>query len=264
MRRARRHRLRRRLARFVDIIIYRAYAGIKADQSKNYAGAVWFFLDPALSAGVYIAIGNLLKHQTPDFTAFVVVGSFVWQFMAASVTDMMGSITVSRAVIRQVHIPKIVFPLSTLLINLFKFCLALLILMGGLRVYGVPFAFTHLLLFPLLAVTLLLILGVGLPMAAVIPFVPDTREAIRAAIRLLGFISGIFFSIHSVDDALRPAFLANPFACMLNAYRAVMIYGTPPSWGQVVYVLAIAVILIFLGYFLLLKWDRHYGKALGN
>src|SRR5262245_54220537 len=74
-----RKRLRRKLGRHLDIMIYRAYAGLKADQSKNYAGSVWFFLDPILSASVYITIGNFLKHQTPDFTVFVIVGSFVWQ-----------------------------------------------------------------------------------------------------------------------------------------------------------------------------------------
>jgi lipopolysaccharide transport system permease protein len=245
-------------------MIYRAYAGIKTDQSKNYAGSLWFFLDPALSAGVYIAVGNLLKHQTPDFTAFVVVGSFVWQFIAACVTDMMGAITLSRGVIRQVHIPKIVFPVSTLLINVFKFCLTLLVLVAGLMAYGVPLSPGHLLLLPLLIVTILLILGAGLPLAAVVPFVPDTREAIRAVIRLLGFASGIFFSIQSVDASMRPLYLANPFTCMLNAYRAVLIYSKAPSWGQVAYVAGLSLALIGLGCALLFKWDRHYGKALEN
>lgn len=250
--------------RYGNIILHRAHADIKADREKTYAGSAWFFLDPLLMAAVYMTVGMLLKHREEDFAVFVVVGSFIWQAFARSVPDMSASIIKAKSVITLVHIPKIIFPLSELLGTFIRSLIALGILIAGLNLTGHGMSWAYLSL-PLLAfVLLLLCLGIGLPLAAVIPFVPDVREAVRAIMRMMGFISGIFFFPTDLTGWQLSAFWSNPMACMLRLFRMVLLEGLWPAWHLLGYVAAIGLAGTILGTWLTFRFDRHYSKALNR
>lgn len=252
------------LKRFRAIILYRAYAHFVSDKENTYVGALWFFLDPALSAGAYLIISMFFRHRAGDMAAFIIIGSFVWQMFAASIGTMAGAIAANKSVIQQIYLPKIIFPISELINSTIEYLCSLLLLVVGLIIAGYLPGISLLLLPFIVVLHLFLCLGVGLPLAAVTPFFSDIKEAVKGILRLMGFLSGIFFVGSSLASPVKFYFYLNPMAHVLDMYRAILLHHSWPSLFSVIYVFLFGLAFFVLGFWLINKFDRHYVKALSK
>jgi ABC-type polysaccharide/polyol phosphate export permease len=257
-------RRKRSLKRFRAIILYRVYAYFVSDKEKTHVGFFWFFLDPLLYAATFLLMSAFLRHREEEFTAFVIIGSITWQFISTTISNMAGSIEKSRNVIQQIYLPKILFPLTELCIAVLEYLFSLVLLILGLMAFGYLPGYSLVLLPVLLLIQFVFCLGVGLPLAAVTPFAPDIKEVVRSLMRLLGFLSGIFFTAAKLGGTTKLLFYINPVSHILDIFRAVLLYKSWPSWISMLYPLCFGLIAGCLGFWLIFKYDRHYVKALSK
>ena len=86
-------------------------------------------------------------------------------------------------------------------------------------------------LIPILLVNYLMILSCAFMAAYIVCIVRDFQPLISLGMVFLMFTSGIFWDVRGLDDPFKTEFLlaANPLLFVLDAYRQVLMYQTPPD-----------------------------------
>lgn len=247
--------------RILDLILYKTYADLRAEAAKTYINYLWWVLDPILSMLVfYLVFGLLFQRGGGDFVAFLLTGLVLWNWYRQSIGHAGNAILQGTGLMNQVHIPKLVLPTVTLLTDLSKFALVLLVLLLFLWTSGHAPGPPYLALPALLVLQGLLIAGLAFLLAGLVPYLPDLRFLVDNLLQLQFFASGVFFAVSDLPERVQLLFYLNPMAGLLEDFRAVLLHGAWPHWGRCSATLALALILLAAGIALIRHRDRDYPR----
>jgi lipopolysaccharide transport system permease protein len=249
--------------RYVDIVLYRTYAEVKSEAQVNYMGYVWWVLEPLFNTMLFYGLFILVMQQsTVGALSFLLVGTIIWQWLSGSLVSSANTIFDAGVMLKFIYLPKILLPLIAILASTWRFSFLFLFLVLGCIFSGYGLSWAYLGLPLLLFLQLMLILGVSLPLAALVPYFPDARFAVDVVLRSLMLVSGIFYSTEQIPPQYREWFYLNPVAILIEAYRGVLLRGVFPSWGSLVYVALIGGVLLIFSYFIYRKIDLSVVKSI--
>ena len=110
---------------------------------------------------------------------------------------------------------------------------------------------------PIVFTQLLLIIAACLVVSFIVPFARDLQYLINAAMMMLLFGSGVFYSYKDVlIPAHREIFLLNPMANLLVNYRKVLLEGSEPMIASLFGIAMVSILVIFIMYFLMRKFNN--------
>ena len=248
--------------RYAHVVRYQAYAGLRNEIARTYIGVMWWLLEPTLNAlTLYVVFGMLLNSKRADFLPFLLVGTFSWQWFAGSVVAAAGSIVARAGLMQQVYLPKVIFPVVSVLNNTWKFLFAFAVLIVVVSVAHAPPTWAYLALPIVIGVQFLLNLAIGVPLAAWIPYFRDGTTVISAVLMLLSFISGVFFSVDQVPAEYQWAMQLNPMAILMTSYREIMLNGAWPQWPPLLAVATGSMLALVAGFVLLDRLDLSLPKV---
>ncbi|MGB4333591.1 MAG: ABC transporter permease [Chromatiaceae bacterium] len=247
--------------RVMDLVRYKTYADLRAEAAKTYINYLWWVIDPILSMAVfYLVFSVMLQSGTEGFVAFLLSGLVIWNWYRQSISNAGGAILTGQGLMGQVHVPKLVFPATTLLTDLTKFALVFVLLLVFLWLSGYPVGITYFALPVLLLVQFLLIAAFGCLLAALVPYLPDLRFLVDNLLNLQFFISGVFFMAKDVPPAYHMWFYLNPMAGLIEDFRGLLLHGYWPHWGRLGLVALGASLLLLFAIILIRRFDRDYPR----
>jgi ABC-type polysaccharide/polyol phosphate export permease len=231
---------RRRLARYlID-------AELQKKGSDTLLGNIWWIMDPLLQMGVYVVFVSLIVGRTTaDYPLFVFAAILPWKWFSSAVNDAVLSVVARERIIKQVHFPKIVLPVTATLSGIVNFAFGLVPLLGLMLFFYRDRLSWTLLLIPVVAVVqLAFTLGISILLGAVNVFYRDVGNVARHVLRLWFYLSPALYSadqVHKLADKhpwVSIVFGLNPFSVLFEAYRDVIYNAQPPQW------LALAVLFV--------------------
>jgi lipopolysaccharide transport system permease protein len=251
------------MTRYLELIGYMSYAQLRAEVARYYIGFIWWVLEPVLYlAAFYLVFGVALQRGGEGYLPFLLTGLVVWKWFGSTVQMAATAIRANAGLIKQVYLPKFVFPCVVIVSNLFKFSLVFALLLAVLWAMGHVPNLAWFSLPVIMLSQLLLIAGVSLLVAALVPFLPDLKLVIDNGLILMLFLSGVFFEISSIPDSVRQFFWLNPMAVVIEAYRAVLLGAQWPYWPALAAVLIGSAVLVYVSLRVLSRFDRTYAKVL--
>jgi teichoic acid transport system permease protein len=214
-----------------------ARSRFQAAKQQDRLGLAWIVLQPLINAAVYGAIfGFLLPPSTrpENFVAFLVTGVFVFQFFAGCLSSGAKSITSNLGLVRALHFPRALLPISVVLQQLFSFGPMLVVLAAVVLLSGEPLAWTWLLVAPATVVLAMFSLGVAFIAGRLTIHIRDFVQLVPFLTRVLFYTSGIFFSVDRVTDnqALRTLLEANPLQVFIALFRGSLMSDQPLAAQQ--------------------------------
>lgn len=213
-----------------DLISYRVLSEARSENRQLYIGFAWWILEPAAYMAVlYLVFGVVMQRGGPGFAGFLLVGFVFWRWMDGSIKKAAQSLLNAKMILTQVKLPHWIFPLSEVLSSALRFSVVLLLLILFAVVYTGQASWAYVALPALLALNLLFIIELGLLLACIVPFFPDSRKIIDNLFQLLFFCSGIFFDISALSESSAQLLYLNPFAAFLSCYRSILLDGTLPT-----------------------------------
>ena len=257
------------LYRYAHVVRYQTYAGLKSEISRTYLGVAWWLLEPTMAAvTMYIVFGFLLSSAPPnqrpagraEFFPFLLVGTFAWQWFHNSAMLAANSIILKSGVMQQVYLPKMIFPLVSILNGTWKFLCTFGVMTLVLWLLGYPPNEAYLALPVIVLIQFAFNLAIGLPLSAWIPYFRDGTAVIGAVLGFVGMASGIFFRPSQVPPRYAPIVGYNPLANLLTAYRTVLLDRQWPDWSALGRVALIASVLLVLGVALMRRLDLKLAK----
>jgi len=253
--------LRDSLSRYGSLILYKTYAELRAESERTYVGFLWWFVDPIVMMLVYYMVFTvILKTRSQDFLAFLFIGILSWRWFSTSIMHGANSILSARGLMQQVYLPKVIFPIVAVLTDTVKFLIVLTVLLVVLPFFGFPLAIAHLALIPVVVAQFLLVTGCATFAAAVVPLLPDLRMVLQNGLRMVFFLSGIFYDINVFPEEIRRFLYLNPMAVLIKMYRGIILEGTAPSFLAIGAIIAAGVTVGLIGYWVTRRLDFLYPK----
>jgi lipopolysaccharide transport system permease protein len=250
-------------SRYVELILYKTYADLRAEAERTYLGFLWWIFEPIMYMFVYyIFFAIWLGHQTDDFVPFLLVGLTAWQWLKSCLSHGSETILGGHFLMQQVHLPKIIFPIILILTDSVKFLFILTLLLLFLWIYGFPIGMPYLALPLLLLVQLLFTTALTFFLAAIIPFIPDLRFVVENILLAIFFVSGIIIKVDLVPVAYRGYYYMNPIVNIVEDYRNILMYNAWPNWLSLFIIAIFSIIGIWLGIRLIARFEYIYPKVM--
>jgi len=209
-----------------------ARMALRADASRYFLGYVWWVLEPLLWVAVfYVVFVVILNSRSADFLPFLMVGklSFVW--FSKSVTQASNSIFTGRGLVGKISVPKTLFPMAVVQEGLYRQAAVFGLMFVYVVLAGYPITATWVYLVPLMIVNYIMVIACALVGACLVCIARDFAPLISLGMMFLMFISGIFWDVRKLGDPHKVDLIlsSNPMAFMLDGYRQVLMYQTPPD-----------------------------------
>ena len=251
--------------RYRELVLFKAYTGLRAESSRTYLSFLWWVLEPVLSMSIYyVVFGLLFQRGTHDYVPFLLIGLVVWQWFVNSIKHGMGSIHGNGRLMTQVDLPKEIFPTIEMAMDLVKFGFVFALLLILLWLYGFPIGPAYLALPVVMLVEFLLLTTFTYLAAAIVPFLPDLKFLIDALLNLTFFLSGVFYAGSSIPAQYRWYFYLNPMVNIIEAYRDILMHGVWPHWGALLKVGLFALAGFYGAQLLLRHFDHVYPRIVDS
>lgn len=252
-----------------------SYASARKAQtySSSRLGQIWQVLTPLMQAGVYYSVFGLLlqlDRGIDNYPAFLVTGVFVFTFMQRSMNNGAKSISGNLQMIRALHFPRAVLPLSFVLVEFQQLIVSMFVLFAFIMMTGVPIGVTWLLVIPAMLLQMLFNMGLSLMMARLGAGSSDFNQLLPFITRIWFYLSGIFFEmtryIQHAPEAVQHILVLNPGAVFLDLYRGVLIdthRALELPWGLNVWQVSAAWAVLFLvgGFIFFWRREERYGRG---
>lgn len=221
---------------FKTIYNYREYLkqSVARDLRKRYKrsflGYFWSMLNPlCMMIILTIVFSNLMRSNLEAYSVFLFAGQLPFTFFQSSVGSSLNSISSNMNLMKQVPVPKFIFPLAIVFSNLTDFVLTLVPLFLVMFVMGVPFKlsilFLPFVLLPLFCFTV----GLSLFFATANVFFKDTQHLVEVLMKALYFLCPILYARDHLPESLTQWLVLNPLFIMIENMRSIFYSGTLPN-----------------------------------
>ena len=168
--------------------------GIKLKYRRSYLGIVWSLIEPILTTIIFVIVfGTLFHTRTKNYPLYIITGRLLYSFFSTGTTAVSHSIRQNMGMITKVYVPKILYPLSSLLFNFVITLISFLVLIG-VFIYCGEVPTLHIFQFiPAIILLLMLTFGVGLILCTLNVYFRDIEYLWNVALLLILYMCAIFY-----------------------------------------------------------------------
>jgi len=243
---------------------------VKLRYKRSALGFGWSLLNPLLMMAIFTLIFSnfekIAQSLTVPYFLYFLSGYIPWVFFATATANSQLSVVANSSLVKQVHFPRHLLPLATVLSNLVHLGLSALVLIcfvaftpsAGLR-WGM-------LLLPLaLLIEVLMVLGLSYIVSSTNVSYRDVGQILEVLLQFLFYLTPVFYTLEIFSGGLEwvgRVLAYNPMAQVLALYRWMLLGMEWPGWFAVWYPLAWACGLLVLGYAHFRRRSRTFAKEL--
>ncbi len=207
-------------------------------------GYLWQLVRPLLLFGVlyvfFVKIGKLgsVPGRSYHFYGAQLLGSIVlFTFFAEATTGAVRSVVDRENLVRKIQFPRLVIPLSIVLVASFNLVLNLVVVFIFAFAEGVRPMLTWLELPLIVALMAVLATGLAMLLSSMFVYFRDIQPIWEVLSQVLFYASPVIIPIETVQQRLSPAlvhlYMLSPLATILQQFRHAIINHGTPSAGQV-------------------------------
>lgn len=219
-----------------ELLAFLAWRDLLVRYKQTVVGVAWTILRPLSTIVVYTFVFGILA-QLPSFgvpyTLIVLTGLLPWQLFSVVLIVSSESLLANGNLVQKIYFPRIVIPISSVVVCIVDFLISLLLLVPMMLWFGIVPG-PQILLLPL--ITLLAVtcaLGLGMIAAALNTHYRDLRQLIPIVLQVGVFLCPVAYATSLVSDRWRWLFAFNPMVGIIDAFRWCILGRTaliyPPS-----------------------------------
>ncbi len=230
---------------------------------KSFLGVLWSFLNPLFQLLIYaLVFPFILKSNIDNYTVFLIVALFPWNFFNLSVIQSAACIVANGGIIKKVYFPREILPLSTTTSNLINFLITEIIVFTTLFISGVGIGPTIIVLPVIILMQYILQLGISFILSAITVYIRDVEYLINVIMMLAFYLSPIVYSADMIPAKYLPIFKLNPMFHIIKYYREILYYQTMPNIGSVLILFLICILILIIGYLIFKKLEKRFAEEL--
>ena len=226
-------------------------------------GQLWLVLNPLLLSAVYFILIVIIGGASDSARyAHLTASLFLFYLVANSLTGGVKSVTAGQRLILNTAFPRIMLPLSAVVIAVFKFLPTLFVFSVIKAVVGSTFSWQMLWGIPVLLITVFLSLALAITISCINVYFRDIASFLPYLTRTLLYLSPILYEASALKPSLRALEIFNPLFPILDAWSRAMVHGEAPHMSSLLQGLAWAAGIFFVGTYFFLSREREFAVRL--
>src|SRR5947209_6085310 len=239
----------RLLIRFWPVVQNMVVQELRVRYQRSMLGFLWTLLNPILMmATLTLVFSHLFGMTREDYALYLFAGMVPWGFVSGALNDCAFCIIMNEGLIRKIYLPKLIFPLSRVLINLTTFVLSMGALFLLLEPLGARFSLPMLLLPAVIALLFAFVLGLGLIVATTNTFFRDCGHLVTVVLQAWYFATPILYEKSSFPADAQWRFWLNPAYPFIQMFQDIVKDGAWPHLHTFFVATAIAAVSLGVGY----------------
>jgi lipopolysaccharide transport system permease protein len=224
-----------------ELLWFLAWRDIRVRYKQTVLGAGWAVLQPFLQMVVFsVVFGGFLKVPTDNQIPYPVYSFSAlvpWGLFGAILSGTAGSLIANAGILTKVFFPRLLIPLANVVARLVDFCVAFVILVGMILVFGIAIPLNIIWIPAFLLLLIMCALGFGLWLSALNMYIRDIQMLVPFLVTLWEFASPVVYSPSAVPAAWKFVYALNPMAGVLIGFRWCLLGTNPPGpeiWASIV------------------------------
>lgn len=211
---------------YKELFYFFTWRDIKVKYKQTVLGFLWVILQPiVMTILLSISVGAIISgqgHMSLPYPVFAMSGLLIWNIFSSGLMNAGNSMVTNANIIKKIYFPRLIIPVSAVLVSLFDFLPSLVIFIILLFYYHIQ---VNILLFiPLLVVsicfTAIATFGLGSLLAALNIKYRDFRYIIPFMIQAFLFLTPVIYPLSILHTpALRYALALNPVYGAIELFR---------------------------------------------
>jgi lipopolysaccharide transport system permease protein len=211
---------------------------------------------------VFGKLANLPSNGAP-YALMVFAGLLPWLFFSAAFSDASNSVVGNANLVSKVYFPRLIIPLTSVIVGLVDFALAMLVYLVMSFVYGHPPGLQILVLPFLLLQLCMLILGCSLTVAALGVWYRDFRQLLPVVLQLGVYLSPVGFASSVVPEKWRLFYALNPMVGIIDGFRWSLLGSSQPLHLNEIGISGLVTLVLFLsGIRYFRRSEHHFSDAI--
>jgi len=242
----------------------------RQDLKDRYAGSVlgglWSFIMPLINILIFaLVFSNVMGAKLESFgvefarygySIYLISGILAWNAFAATVIRVTNIFHEKRTLIGKVSISLRALPLYILITETFIFTVSFSFFTLFLLLIDFPLNPYWLLLPLVYLVQQLFAYALGFVLAILSVFIQDIKELTNVLMQLWFWLTPIVYVVNILPDSIRVYYALNPMVHFIEAWRSIIIAGQLPSLLPLTTLLALALLLLGSGFWLMQRLER--------
>ena len=243
--------------RFREVLVNLLSQNLKVKYKRTFLGYFWSLLNPILQLAVLsFVFSNIMKIGPENYTLFLFSGMLAWTFLSTSMVAGSTALLENETFIKKVYLPKILFPLSKVCLQLVDFIFGLVALGILMAILGFPFKAT-IFLVPLAVIILFFFtLGLSLMLAVANVYFRDVQYLLGVFLQLLYFATPIIYPLNTLPEQYQPILSLNPLYPPISLFQKLIYYGQIPAETEWLLSASLAFLSLSAGMGILLAFDE--------
>lgn len=222
---------------------------------QTILGPLWFFIQPIMTALVYIIIFTRIAGLSTDGmppVLFYLSGTIIWNYFADCFNNTSTTFVQNANLFGKVYFPRIVVPLSKVISGLLKFLIQFLLFLG-IYIFFLANGYdlrpnSTLWYVPIMILIMgLLGLGMGILFTSLTTKYRDLVFLIQFGVQLLMYATPVIYPMSSVPEKYKFWISLNPISPVVEGFRTSFLGGADFDPRTLVVSFVISVIVFFIG-----------------
>ena len=250
-----------------DLITLFVKRNIVVQYKQTILGPLWYLIQPVLTVIMNMVVFGGIAHMSTDGipqALFYMAGNVCWFYFSDCLNQTSNTFVANQGMFGKVYFPRMVVPISTVLSNLLRFGIQLLLFVAIWIYFFASGSDIHLtwtiLLVPVLVVMLAgLGLGFGILISSMTTKYRDLTILFGFIISLWMYATPIVYPISMVtNETLHTIIMLNPMTSIIEAFKYATLGQGYFSWGALGYSFAFMSILMLWGIIIFNKVQRSF------
>ena len=247
--------------RYRELFYFLAWRDVIVRYKQTTIGFLWALIPPFLTMVVLSVFAGLAKLPSGNVPQPIMIFSAVlpWQFFTGSLSGCSNSLIANSNLISKVYFPRLIVPISAVVVSFVDFMISGIILLGLMARYNYVPGWQILLLPVFIAIASAASIGAGLLLASLNVKYRDFRFIVPFIVQFGLYISPVAFSSNIVPEKWRLLYSLNPMVGVIDGFRWSILGGDAKIyWPGFLLSLALVIVLLVIGITYFRKVERTF------
>ena len=254
------------LWRYRELFYFLAWRDILVRYKQTSLGIAWALIRPLLTMIVFTIIFSKLARLPSGnipYPLLVLAAMLPWQFFASAITESCNSLIGNANMISKVYFPRMVIPVSSVIVSFVDFLISGVIILAMMLWYGFSPDWRLLAIMPLMVLVFATALGIGFWISALTVKYRDFRYISPFMVQLGLYVSPVGFSSDIVPEQWRLLYSLNPMVGIIDGFRWALLAGESPLyWPSLLISIILTLFLLISGTMYFRKTERRFADLI--
>lgn len=246
-----------------ELFFFFTWRDIKVKYKQTVLGFLWAVFQPVLLSLIFtLFLGSIISNNSSlslPYPLFILSGMILWNIFSTGLSNAANSMVSNANIIKKIYFPRLIIPMSSILVALFDFFMAFIVFIPFVYFYGGSFHWVSPFLIVLaLIITITASFGLGTFLSALNIKYRDFRYIIPFFVQTLLFITPVIYPANLTSNPIMLWVIKlNPMTAAIEIFRASLT-GNMIFTSDILISILVSFAIFFLGVYYFRKTEYYF------